>query len=418
MSKAGDNRPEFPIYMQEAVIAQVVVHIGHQNREGDAPPQAEPRDQIAERVPLIIQTKRQLQESPGGDRARNASGARSKPTNSELTHWFASFTVSMRKIASDDMDDTTQAPIRWFHLTPGRFVIALLAVEAILWLSESLGWPVWHKGYAVLTGLAVVVMALLLMFVWFALALLFGWRFQFSLRSLLALVVVVALPCSWLAVEMKKAKQQAEEVAEIRKWSEVAINAATYIFQKEIYDYQVDERGRLLANRRPQAPAWLLRLLGDDFFAQVHEVIFCADQTTDADLEHLKRLDRLQVLTIVQTQITDAGLGNLKHLNQLQVLWIEAPQFTDAGLENVKGLSQLQVLHLDKTQLTDAGLEHLKGLKQLSDLSLKYTQVTDAGLEHLKGLKQLKTLYVWGIKVTDEGVAKLQQALPDCKIER
>ena len=35
------------------------------------------------------------------------------------------------------MDDTTQARIRWFHLTPGRVVIGLLAVEVLLWLSET-----------------------------------------------------------------------------------------------------------------------------------------------------------------------------------------------------------------------------------------------------------------------------------------
>ena len=54
------------------------------------------------------------------------------------------------------MDATTQAPSRWFHLTPGRFVLPLLAVECLLWLSERIGWLGWHKGYAVLTGVAVL----------------------------------------------------------------------------------------------------------------------------------------------------------------------------------------------------------------------------------------------------------------------
>jgi hypothetical protein len=36
------------------------------------------------------------------------------------------------------MDDTTQA--RWFRLTPDRLVIALLAVEGLLWLSERFQW--------------------------------------------------------------------------------------------------------------------------------------------------------------------------------------------------------------------------------------------------------------------------------------
>jgi hypothetical protein len=37
--ESGRQSPEFPIHMQEAVIAQVVVHICNQNREGNAPPQ-------------------------------------------------------------------------------------------------------------------------------------------------------------------------------------------------------------------------------------------------------------------------------------------------------------------------------------------------------------------------------------------
>jgi hypothetical protein len=33
------------------------------------------------------------------------------------------------------LDATTQTRIRCFHLTPGRFVLILLAVEVLLWLS-------------------------------------------------------------------------------------------------------------------------------------------------------------------------------------------------------------------------------------------------------------------------------------------
>jgi hypothetical protein len=43
--------------------------------------------------------------------------------------------------------------------------------------------------------------------------------------------------------------------------------------------------------------------------------------------------------------------------------------------------------------------------------------VTDAGLEHLKALRQLQRLDLKETKVTADGVKKLQQALPNCKIE-
>ena len=105
--------------------------------------------------------------------------------------------------------DATTPPPRRFHPTPGRFVLLLLAVEVLLWLSDRFGWLGWHKGYAVLMGVASVAVAMLLMLVWFGMALVFRWRFQFSIRELMLLVVVVALPWSWLAVEIKRAREKA-----------------------------------------------------------------------------------------------------------------------------------------------------------------------------------------------------------------
>ena len=60
--------------------------------------------------------------------------------------------------------------------------------------------------------MAAVGAALLLMFLWFAAALVFRWRFQFGILSLLLLVVVVAVPCSWLETAMKAAPEQQEAV--------------------------------------------------------------------------------------------------------------------------------------------------------------------------------------------------------------
>ena len=234
------------------------------------------------------------------------------------------------------MDATPEARVRWFHLTPGRCVIGLLAVEGLLWFSERFGWLGWHKGHAVLTALGVVGVVMLLMFVWFSVALVFRRRFQFSLRTLLVLVVAVASPCSWLAVEMKAARGRHESVQAIWEWKGF-VN----------YDYQVDEsRMVCLLNAKPPGPPWLRTGLGEDFL----------------------------------TNIVGVGLTN-------------AP-ITDAWLEHLEGMPQLQWLYLDDTGITDGGLKHLVGLTRLQELDLRGTQVTD------------------------DGVAKLQQALPNCKITR
>ena len=112
---------------------------------------------------------------------------------------------------------------------------------------------------------------------------------------------------------------------------------------------------------------------------------------TDAGLEHLKGLTKLQSLNLRCTKVTDAGLEHLKGLTNSN-RWTLGTKVTDAGLEHLKGLTKLQSLDLWRTQVTDAGLEHLIRVDPTPIAEPAQTQVTDAGLEHLKGLTQLQSL--------------------------
>jgi hypothetical protein len=73
---------------------------------------------------------------------------------------------------------------------------------------------------------------------------------------------------------------------------------------------------------------------------------------------------------------------------------------------------------LEGTKTTDAELAYLEDLFRLQILNLLGTQITDAGLKHLEGLSELKELDVRDTAITEEAAKKLQQALPNCKIER
>ncbi len=137
---------------------------------------------------------------------------------------------------------------------------------------------------------------------------------------------------------------------------------------------------------------------------------------TDAGLKDLKGWTKLQSLA-VSKKVTDAGLKQLQGMTTLQSLRLGGDSVTDADLEDLKGLTSLQRLDLSVTNVTDAGLEHLKVLTILQRLTLSAPKVTDAGLEHLKGLTNLHALHLWTPKVTGEGLKKLQQALPNCKID-
>ena len=156
------------------------------------------------------------------------------------------------------MDAAAPKP-RWYRATPDRLILALLAVECLLWLSQRFQWFGFnhHKGWSVLIALAVVGTAFLLMLLWFLAGLLFRWRFQFGIRSLLVLTVAVAVPCSWFSWEMKQAREQKAAVATIK-----TLNGG---FR---YDYEFDASKNYLPKAQPPGPAWLRSLLEDDFFGR------------------------------------------------------------------------------------------------------------------------------------------------------
>jgi hypothetical protein len=242
--------------------------------------------------------------------------------------------------------------------------------------------------------------------------------FQYSLGTLLVFVTVCAIPCSWFAVKMRQAEREREAATAIEKlggavrWDEKALGW----------------------------PAWVRKLLGDDFFNSVVAVNLAGRPVTDAGLKHLKALSQLQHLNLALTSITDTGLEDLNQFSGLHDLILEGTEVTDAGMKHLNGLNQLQYLDLVRTLITDAGLEdlkgfsrlidlrlggtrvsngaleHLKGLNQLHELSLALTNVSDAGLEHLKRLSRLRRLDLCGAKVSGNGAMALQEALPNCNV--
>ena len=238
---------------------------------------------------------------------------------------------------------------RWYRLTPERVVVALLAVEGLLWLSERFRWFSFnqYKGWTVLVCLATVAAAFVLMFLWFLAALLFRLRFQFSIRSMLLLMVVVATACGWLTAAMNRARKQ-----------QVAVEAIEKAGGDVGYDWEIGAF-HLGSGPEPPGPAWLRRMLGHHFLAsvaaaEVHDV-------THGMLKPLSVLTQLQNRDVRRPNVGDAGVQQLKDSLQLQVFCLVDYNATDGGLERLKGLSQLQSLAFSGIKVSDAGLRHSRG---------------------------------------------------------
>jgi len=310
--------------------------------------------------------------------------------------------------------------LHWFRLAPHHCLVMLLAVDGLLWLSNRLGWPSWHKGYAVLTAVAAM---MLLMLLWFGVAALFRWQFQFGIRSLLVLTVAVALPFGWLSWEMTKAKEQKEAADAIRK-------AGLTI----TYDYQCDTRG-FWTTAIWNSPTWLHNWFGDDFLSDVTGVQVpiagggdsffdgfppIGFKATDQDLLPLKTFSKLRFLDLAGTRITDLGMAHVGEFRELQRLSLWCTNVGDKGIGHLRGLGNLRHLDISQTKVTNSGMVDLKDLPRLESVCLGGAAVDDNALRSPAECRRLKEVDLmcreFSHQFTSTGVARFKRAMPSCHV--
>ncbi len=213
---------------------------------------------------------------------------------------------------------------------------------------------------------------------------------QFSLRTLLVLMLVISVPLGWFAFKLWQAREQREAIRRIEELGGFAY-----------YDFEIDDHGMPTYPYRPP----ILRMADD-----LLEEHFCATLVTAGI-----RQDQVQEL---DRERTDALLDRLIELTELRTLYLLNGAVEDAGVKKLTSRNRIQRLYLSGTDVTDNGLQYLQALPQLEVLMLHSTKITDAGLLHLQGLYQLNELDLADTQVTDAGVGELQQALPNLQIYR
>jgi hypothetical protein len=243
-----------------------------------------------------------------------------------------------------------------------------MASEVLLFLADRFAWfgLTRGSGWNVFLSVALVGLAVLIGLLWLGLALSLRRRFQFSMRSLFVLMISVAISCSWFAVKMQQARRQREAVVAIR-----GLNGIVF------YDHEFKAYSRGIQRAPSSARRRLQDLLGEDFCSNVEAV----------DLGRIR--------------IWKKRIGN-------------DPRLIIDGNVIVPKMHKTPLTH---TEVTDLILPYLGDLKYLKTLDLGGSRVTDAGVVHLEVLANLDKLNLHGTNVTDEGVEKLQQALPNCRIQ-
>ena len=302
---------------------------------------------------------------------------------------------------ADPQSAVPEPSIRWYRLTPGRFVLVLLAIEGLLWLSERFGCLAWHKGYAVLTAVVSVGVMMLLMLLWFAAALLFRWRFQLGVRSLLVLVVAVAIPFSWLATEVQRAKRQYEH--------EERLIAVIQGYGGEV-------------NRSSEPCWWRGENLGK-YFERPVRLKFCTSShcadcfyTSFAhwpkeELPLLAEFPQLRHVELSGSGFDDAVIRYLSQLREVERLDLNSTAFTDAGLAALETIPRLKLLNLSNTSVGIRGIGALRQQPNLEEIDLSWCpRVNDEAVAMLATFPRLKRVSLLNTATSDKAKKILTEA--------
>ena len=138
-------------------------------------------------------------------------------------------------------------------------------------------------------------------------------------------------------------------------------------------------------------------------------VDFTGAWVSDADLEPLSGLGKINRLVLAHTRVTDAGFAHLARLEGVRELdCYYAEFFTADALAHLGGWQSLETLVLRGTRVTSKALEHIARLKGLRSLDLGNTQIDDANLDLLAELPRLETLALGGNRITSAGLSQLR----------
>lgn len=245
------------------------------------------------------------------------------------------------------------------------------------------------------------------------------WR-QFSLRTMILLVTIVSIACSFVTARMRAAKRQ-----------EAAVKAIKEAGGLVTYDYFLDNRPHGKKGAQPPGPEWLRDRLGIDFFARVVEVrlhrfgqekvvakhltamprlrllnLRGVANLSDSDLARIGQLQHLEQLQLSSPKISDVLLSRISHPKRMKILVLEDTRITDVGAERLRAFSNLEELGLAGSRITDAALVNLTSMKKLRILRIEGTAITNSGLEHLAHLDKLEYVGLFGSQVTDEGALR------------
>lgn len=177
---------------------------------------------------------------------------------------------------------------------------------------------------------------------------------QFTIKSLLILMLVVASCFGWIRWTLAKLE---------KRWT----NEQQVLVKLRGYKAEL--------KTEPQAPEWLKRIVTKEtaeIFDSITEIRVLSQPVDESTVQQIGQLENLRVLALNHCDIPDAWLVHLEGLRTLQ--WLELvnnPRITDVGLIHLRNMTEMRTLGLWMTSVSGTGLPHLRAMHQLDAIAVR-----------------------------------------------
>jgi hypothetical protein len=251
----------------------------------------------------------------------------------------------------------------------------------------------WHQ-WALIADIGVAVAVLL------TLTMLLEWRrrrrrvWQFNLADVLGVMLITCVGLSWWMWH----KRQHEAEQTFAPHVSLFHNGVEYrgpawlrraAGQDNLPQFHRIVGVELSEDQRELLPQFVKRL-------PALEILDVRFTPKEEELAHVAQLRRLNHLSI-DGKVTDEGLGHIGRMADLKLLSFNASLVTDAGLEHLKRLRKLEYLYPSHGRMISPdGFRHLANLTRLKFISLWGYELDDGDLESIAGMANLTGIHVQG----------------------
>ena len=249
-------------------------------------------------------------------------------------------------------------------------------------------------------------------------------RPQFSLRTALIGMTLLAMPLAWFARELRESSRQCaiakrleEAGAMVRHEGEFLPHVTGVYFSQGNVDDAIEllaglpDLTELTMQFSDFSNEQLRHLIG---LEHLESVDLKWTPISDQGLAYLARVPSIrslklnklyppkQVANVSKSQLTDHALKHISKMRNLEKLIIWGADISDRGLSDIAKCERLKTLWLLDTGINGEGLKHLSTLPELEKLDLSGTRVTASSLEPLKAMRSLNSLSIARTQVSKQ----------------